>query len=442
MRVDDGIVVCSYCGKEALIRHTMFLHRPKAQPAISHGTASQQRAARPSFRSTRRASRSSTPWAIVGLACAISVAGIGFIAYRDMASSEYEDTAQESTRKIVDSFGSDFAIYDANGDGIEDLVSSFRIYNSELSRSIERIGAFSGKNKEKLWETETFEKPPNIHLHSDRLFAADSKLGLTMLDAKTGAVVHKLAVEDRITEYCDQPSGQATWVALADETGLLINHSDGESTALNERPDYCGLDSHRHHECRDKSSGVQCEEWEPSTDIIKKPFVYVESRKKCLKLNPKSSSAWMHAGKCRRKKIDGMSGDLLLHHEGSFVVIGKKSPGTEFPMIASVDDQTLGWKRLIDRGPVENRETSPWGWSPSLGAFADGQFILVYKDKLGLKLLSIDMKTGEDRYLVPIEGSDSRRLHLSSSRIYVYGVNDPIRIYDPATGSSLGAFGG
>ncbi len=442
MRVDDGIVVCSYCGKEALIKHTMFLHRPKAQPAISPATASQHGAARPSFRSTRRAVRSSTPWAIVGLACAISVAGIGFVAYRGMPSSEYEETAQGSNTTTINSFGSDFAIYDANGDGIEDLVSSFQVYNSELSRSIGRIGAFSGKSKEKLWETETFEETPDIHLHGDRLFAADSKLGLTMLDAKTGAVVHKLTVDDRITEYCDQPSGQATWVALADETGLLINHSDGESTARNERPDYCGLGSKRYHGCRDNMSGAQCEEWEPRTEIIKKPFVYVESRKKCLKLNPKSSSAWMRAGKCRRKKIDGMSGDLLLHHEGSFVVIGKKYPGTGFPMIAVVDDQTLLWNRLIDRGPVENRETNAWGWSSSRGAFADGQYILVYKDKLGLKLLSIDMQTGEDRYLVPIEGSDSRRLHLSSSRIYVYGANEPIRIYDPATGSAIGAFGG
>lgn len=466
-RMDDGIVTCAYCGKEAIIKHTVFLHRPKVQapspaPVNYRGGRPQPSPVGPlplggpqrlpvrgRGRKKGGANVVMVAWIAVPLLMSGAIAGV--IALNGAASvgvsgeqgaSEGEGEGATGSNKITD-YRSDFSIYDIDGDGTEDLVASYLRWDSEASESITRIGTFSGKNQQQLWRTETFEKSPRLHLHGNRLFAADSKLGLSVLDVKTGATIHKLTTGDKVEEFCDKPSGDATWVSLSDETGILVNHADGKGVEENLRPAYCG-EERQYHECPSKPVGKSCEEWNPRTTIIKPPFVYVEKRKKCLKLNPKRSGAWMHAGKCRRKKIDGMKGSVLLGHEESFIAIGHKHPGTQFPMIAGLEDQALLWHRLIDQGPVENRENLSFMRSEHLGEFGDGQFLQVYKDKLGYKLIAIDLKTGENRFLKPIVGSEKFnlvRFHLTASRIYVLFSSGRLRIFDPATGNLVGQFG-
>lgn len=433
-RMDDGIVVCAYCGKEVTIEHTVFLRRPQVRaPAKGAG------AAQPTM---PMQSRAIVAW--IAMPMVLSGVIAGAVAFTKAGSTGLGG-AQGSgalAQQTMVSLDRDFWIYDSDGDGTEDLVSSYTEYDSQAGETIVRIGAFSGQSQKRLWATDPFEESPALHLHGDRLFAADSTLGLVMLDVKTGAAIAKLTTSDKVNGFCDQPSGEATWISLSDETGFLMNHVDGQVTEENQRPEYCS--ERQHHDCPSEPVAKSCEEWDPTTTIIKAPFVFVEQRAKCLKLNPNKSGAWMHAGKCRRKKIDGMKGRVLLGKDDSFLVLGEKSPGTGFPMIAGLQDQTLLWQRLVDRGPVENLEKPTWTGSEYLGEFGPGQFVLAYKDKLGFKLISIDLKTGEDRWLQPISGSekfDIARFHATASRIYVLFSGAHLRIFDASTGASLGSFG-
>ena len=77
----------------------------------------------------------------------------------------------------------------------------------------------------------------------------------------------------------------------------------------------------------------------------------------------------------------------------------------------------------------------------SLGDFRDDQYVLTYKDKAGFNLLSIGLKSGENKFLRAIPGSEIFNLTSmlpTKERTCVLSAGGKLRIFKAGTGEAIG----
>ena len=304
-------VMCNYCGTKARIQHrTRFLERkvemPPPPPAERRLPVARQ--------------KHGTRW-LVGVTTLLPVLMTGGITLGVMYQTGSLSKIGNAISEAAEDFTSDRMLYsgagnallfDVNGDGHLDVISSVRYVQNNDSY---HLAAFDGLGGEKLWESETFGNHDDATggttaLHDSTVVQSDSRGNISGFAVTDGVRTFKVSLGEKLKGLCaDSDSSLA--VHLADKSWKSMELDTGTFTPLDGEPDPC--------------------EQVPTGDEHGQIDVdYSEDHRR--------------ARNKRSIKIDGMQireTVALLNQPGRFLALGHKDPGTRIPMIALFHDSEL-----------------------------------------------------------------------------------------------------
>ncbi|HEV8245331.1 MAG TPA: PQQ-binding-like beta-propeller repeat protein [Polyangiaceae bacterium] len=326
---------------------------------------------------------------------------------------------------------------DLNGDGAMDFVSAATIHEDKgLSH---RYLAFDGKSGQELWRTKDLGSDAlgaDSVLEQFRLLLVDRTGKLTAYDGRTGAEQWSTVLGERLRRFCRAPEPDSVRVLLADERNILLDVKTGRQTQVGGKPKCepanTSQDDEFSHDPADRSDpraprGVK--------SVVCGSVRVMGDQNFTL---PEQCSAQVHVDPDR---LAGMGAHALWQHDGGFLVLGFRKPGTRIPMLGFVKAGKLVWSSDVpESNPLAVREGSPDQVT------LDGERIVTaYEPQSGdisAGVTAFDALSGRRLWNVHLPGKLRSISHIDATgRTVLISVSDGIVGLDADRGNMLFAIG-
>jgi outer membrane protein assembly factor BamB len=232
-------------------------------------------------------------------------------------------------------------------------------------------------------------------------------------DLASGREARSLRLTDRAKSMCVGSDAKAhIWIEASDEKNVLVD-ADLGTLAPSPRPAWCS----------ELVESSDCRGW--------------------LKRGPPRVGC---KGPAVAPRVQGFETNNVLEDGEVAVALGRKHPGTRFPMAVGFDpkNKALRWQQLVASGDQANVVES--SADSVMDAMAGGRFVAPYQlTSKGWHFTAFDARTGQrlwDVALQPLIGLDEPAgFTLSTARVYVTR-SSSLEIYDARTGALVGTVGG
>ncbi len=391
-QASGDIVLCGYCGTESRVqRRTQILQRPIVMPPIQ-GRQPQPIAVQ---------HRSNTLLILVALA--IAACGMG-TAQCMAVRSKPRTTPMNVVAKPpaipaprIETLWQSFhpLITDLDGDGTEDAIGFTR---SVGDRDEMRLCAVSGRTGKTLWETPSLG--PYITTYRAVLAlidghvvygAMDTRPRLEAYDAKTGRRQWAVTPTEVVKSFCADRDGFIK-VVTKDEMAVSVELATGGATPVKNKA---------------KCLAVASTEPPPTDDRF-----------------------W-------NLELPGMQREEVEGEGSSLIVSGYKSPGTEIPMLAVIDEHRhVKWKtELASKDPMASKRLS--FQRPAYDATMIVTAYGLEGDNQAPVIVAFDRVTGTRLFETHIQSTDpsfaTPSLSLGPTAIWV--ARNHLQAYDRKTGA-------
>lgn len=395
LKIGDGnatVMTCSYCGAEARIqRRTQFLQRAQELPPVKADEPNAVMVQVPN------AGRKVAFGLFVGLVVpTLVIAALVLVVFKVKSSAV--------------SWGAHSpVVVDVDGDGTEDIVGTARYVQDGDSI---KLAAWNGKTGDRIWETDTlgnFDElggaavvsVGKVVLHDDKsagLHGFDLATGKSLWNVKAGENVRHWCATDTPDATVDFQTADQQWHTLAVATGAI-------------------------------AAG-------PAHDKVCAPA-----------RNSDSDDGFTGELKeSHRIKIEGMQADRILIsgdlRDGGRLAVGYKSPGTNIPMLAMLDENNATlWKIEV---PVSDPMKAATG-APDLATFTATHVFACYEmrdhDQKPV-VVAFDRATGKRLWHATLPSEAWVLSGIGVAKDYVaVGTWTPLFAYDLATGKQRWAIG-
>jgi len=302
----------------------------------------------------------------------------------------------------------------------QDEVEDFIGWTQEGSQG-PYVTAFRGSDLKKLWQSGPYGNANGglQHYHlvgaGKRVLAVDETGACRVLDLATGRELFALKATGKVESVCTAPDAPGSvWMEVADKKNLLVDIGQGTARS-SPRPAWCPPD--KGFDCtRREASGARCAD---ADDL----------------------------------KLKELAGELLLERDGVRVLLGYKSPGTQWPMIAGFESappsprnapvQTRGlkpkWQRFLGSGDPSS-PGKPSQWAADL---YNAKAYVAYEHKPDYwRLACLDAATGQPAWEseIPRVPSDPNSVRVTATRVYVPQWRH-VFVFDSRTGKYEGMIG-
>lgn len=392
------LVTCTYCGTQSRVqRRTQVLQRPIPLPPIQYFV--------PVATQVRRSSRL---WLVVGIITVLPmmVGGSMCLLGRSLGmmptGSPVDGTSPPRPRAPERDWESAHPlIVDVDGDGIEDVIGVQR----QLTPDGMRLAALSGADGHVLWNT------PELGTYIDLYRYVATLAGGTVLFFDATNAPHLDAYDAR--------TGAKKWSAVPPEIVTAICGADGKVTVVTKDEVRFALDLVTGRLTHQAGKKTTCPVL-PSTDY-------------------RRSMDFMREGPHRNYRPPGMTNDDVVGGKGSWIIIGHKSPGTEIPMLAVIDDQEkLVWAAQVPGlEPMKAKRYAPEHVAYDARTIAVGYerpdrdappWLTAFDRATGRRLFELELAKGKSPFWRIAE------VRIGTKMIYVT-VNGSVRAFDRETGA-------
>jgi hypothetical protein len=134
---------------------------------------------------------------------------------------------------------------DVNGDGVEDVVGRYRVYEDPVMKVY--VGAFDGNGFGRIWSAGPFGTAEQavtstrLAVAGDAVVVTDFRAEVHVLDLRSGKERSKLVITDRATDTCSPADGAAhVWIEVADRQNVAVDLAAGKLVPTPARPAWCG----------------------------------------------------------------------------------------------------------------------------------------------------------------------------------------------------------
>jgi outer membrane protein assembly factor BamB len=409
---EDKQAVCEYC------RHIALLHRPNQapppEPSPMHHSVQVEVPRGPSLL-----------WpAIMGMVTTLGIAG-GILFFVTREVGDAMKSALPGAKDMVEKLGreavedkarfSDFPhLSDLNGDGVPELIGLSKVPSGEAW-----IAAYDGKTQKPLWKTAPLAKD-----------ASESY-------AKRAVVPGLVLAADalgKLQAYSDK-TGEPAWAALIGERVQAFCLGEGFVRVL-------AADKKTHDFALDTGKRIESPAPPPSKKG-RDPFA------DCVPLMGNGNqegpvysligwSEYDEHGLPGLHALEGITAHRALWVRGTkrAFMLGGKSEGTRYPMVAAVDGKKVLWTEVVS-GADPMKSTS--NVLTQLAAFADEKLAVPYEvtDRGGARMALFDAKTGKRLWDMPIHQKShvESGLTMTKDTIY-YATWTGVYLVDVATGKT------
>lgn len=392
------LVTCTYCGTQARVqRRTQVMQRPIPLPPSSRfvPVATQVR-------------RTGGLWLVIGLVTVlpIVVGGAMCLVERSLGVVPTSSTgpapppSQPARARGWES--SHPLLVDVDGDGIEDVIGVQR----EVTPDSMRLAALSGADGHVLWNTRRLGTYLELYRHVATLagstvlfFDATGAPDLDAYDARTGVKKWHAVPPEIVSAICGARADGKLTLVTKDEARFTLDLATGALNRQIRKPTVCPA--------------------LPSTE-------------------PRRVVDFLRQGPHRNVQPPGMTNDAVVGGKGSWIIAGHKSPGTEIPMLAVLDDkEKLVWSTQVPgREPMKAKR-----YAPDRVAYDERTIAVGYErpDTDTAWLTAFDRATGRRLFEHEVAMGESPYWHIAdiqigTKMIYVM-TNGSVRGFDRETGA-------
>lgn len=411
----DAQVVCSYC------KHISLLARPNAPAPVQPPS--------PEYHTVQVPQVSSSAWPLIaGLVMSLGVVGAAFL----LASGNRDDVSSTNpgllsqlgaVTKPVFQFADQPQLIDLNGDGAPELIGLAR----EPSGS-QWIGAYDGKTLEPLWKTSPLDKDSadpmaKRALVPGLLLSADALGRLQAYSDKTGQPAWAALIGERVESFC---LGEGfVRVRAADKKDHDLDLTTGKRIERAETPPTKGKRSRRPDNAGD------CVPVLGTRDTHGPVYSLV------------GWSEFDEYGIPSLHGVDGLSAHraLVVRGTNKAFLLGSKSKGTSYPMVAAVEGKKVLWHDAVAGvDPLTSHSNS----TTQLAAFYGDRIAIPYevrKDST-TRMALFDAKTGQRLWdvLVHKKSHVETGMRMTADTIY-YASWTGVYLLDAKTGETRGFLG-
>lgn len=380
---EDLQVVCEYC------KHVSLLHRP-GQPAP---------AAAPSGPHPNATSRGSGIVLALAIGGMVTVAILGAVVYlvthevsaavksalpgaKDVVAALGEQAGEAKAR-----FSDQPQLADLDGDGVVEIIGLSRVPSGDSW-----IAAYDGKTLKPRWKTSPLSKDA-----SDASARRALVPGLVLASDALG----------KLQAYSDK-TGQPVWAALIGERVNAFCVGDGFVRVLtaDRQTQDLSLETGKRIEVPSAPGQTPAKRVRKAPDLAKATD--------CVPVLGTRSSAGPHYsliswsdyddyGLPRLNAIEGISAHRALVVRGTqrAFMLGGKSTGTSYPMVAAVENKKVLWQETVSGADPMASRANP---TTQLAAFFGDKLAIPYevRDQGGTRLALFDAATGKRLWDMPI----------------------------------------
>jgi hypothetical protein len=401
MAATGELVTCTYCGTQSRVqRRTQVLQRPIPLPPIQYFV--------PVATQVRRTHRI---WLVVGIITVLPMVvggsmclvgrSLGMMPTGSPVAATSSPPPAASARER-DWESAHPIIVDVDGDGIEDVIGVQR----QLTPDGMRLAALSGADGHLLWKTPDLGAYIDVYRYVATLaggtvlfFDVTTAPRLAAYDAHTGANKWNVVPTEIVSAICGTAASGEVTLVTKDEARFTLDLATGGLTPQTGKKPPCPA--------------------LPSTD-------YMRVRK-------------LHEGPHHNYRPPGMTNDEVLGGPGSWIVTGHKTPGTEIPMLAVIDDKDkLVWSAQVPGlEPMKAKRYAPEHVAYDARTIAVGYerpdhdappWLTAFDRATGRRLFELEVAKGTSSFWRITE------VRIGTKLIYVT-VNASLRAFDRDTGA-------
>ena len=395
MRASGDIVTCTYCGKESRVqRRTQVFQRPIELPPIGP--------LQPRTVALQRSNKGR--WIAFGAILAgLAIASVSFTASLHMDGNAIPPSPSRATAASTAAIWTTRhpLLVDLDGDGFEDVIGVVRYMGG---RDEVHIRAISGRAGKTLWETPSLGTygrndraalvlTPGLVLFGD----TEYKPRLEAYDAHTGAKKWSVTPGEVVMDLCRGGEGHVKLVTK-DEVETSIELATGAVTPL-------------------------------------------PKRSKCVRLPGSEERVVMYDTSNRHWGFapPGMHSDQIVGDSSSWILSGYKSPGTQIPTLAVIDDhEHVKWtSQLASTDPMSSKRlfNQVVAYDATLAATVYGRnddkqppVLVAFDRERGTRLFEATLRRKGSWFLTGVA------LEVGATTVWVM-IDDGVQAYDRKTGA-------